>query len=289
MLELHIENYKEFLEGKTEIISNEQFKIVEYEQLLLVKKAEQVKRSFLKKFFDKNEHTKSNEIIEAIQASTHTIEKTKKEIDERKVFLIEYGKNALITGTDENAEKNRRLITEKESYFEINRVTKEIEDICLLAINSLEKGIKLLNELNVAYHKGMYDQDYQLYMVAINKNFGEAIATVSRFKKAVKYSKEQMLNYDETTDVSFYEPLMNIISDDQSETIVLQDNMSRSNQYIPIVNNTLSVIHACYKLVKNLNEKHTKRYTEKSAEVSNYTMDIELIVRKRLKDNGIKL
>lgn len=289
MLELHIENYKEFLEGKTEIISNEQFKIVEYEQLLLVKNAEQVKRSFLKKFFDKNEHTKSNEIIEAIQASTHTIEKTKKEIDERKVFLIEYGKNALITGTDENAEKNRRLITEKESYFEINRVTKEIEDICLLAINSLEKGIKLLNELNVAYHKGMYDQDYQLYMVAINKNFGEAIATVSRFKKAVKYSKEQMLNYDETTDVSFYEPLMNIISDDQSETIVLQDNMSRSNQYIPIVNNTLSVIHACYKLVKNLNEKHTKRYTEKSAEVSNYTMDIELIVRKRLKDNGIKL
>lgn len=168
-------------------------------------------------------------------------------------------------------------------------MTKEIEDICLLAINSLEKGIKLLNELNVAYHKGMYDQDYQLYMVAINKNFGEAIATVSRFKKAVKYSKEQMLNYDETTDVSFYEPLMNIISDDQSETIVLQDNMSRSNQYIPIVNNTLSVIHACYKLVKNLNEKHTKRYTEKSAEVSNYTMDIELIVRKRLKDNGIKL
>jgi len=289
MLELHIENYKEFLEGKTEIISNEQFKIVEYEQLLLVKKAEQVKRSFLKKFFDKNEHTKSNEIIEAIQASTHTIEKTKKEIDERKAFLIEYGKNSLITGTDENAEKNRRLITEKESYFEINRVTKEIEDICLLAINSLEKGIKLLNELNVAYHKGMYDQDYQLYMVAINKNFGEAIATVSRFKKAVKYSKEQMLNYDETTDVSFYEPLMNIISDDQSETIVLQDNMSRSNQYIPIVNNTLSVIHACYKLVKNLNEKHTKRYTEKSAEVSNYTMDIELIVRKRLKDNGIKL
>lgn len=289
MLELHIENYKEFLEGKTEIISNEQFKIVEYEQLLLVKNAEQVKRSFLKKFFDKNEHTKSNEIIEAIQASTHTIEKTKKEIDERKVFLIEYGKNALITGTDENAEKNRRLITEKESYFEINRVTKEIEDICLLAINSLEKGIKVLNELNVAYHKGMYDQDYQLYMVAINKNFGEAIATVSRFKKAVKYSKEQMLNYDETTDVSFYEPLMNIISDDQSETIVLQDNMSRSNQYIPIVNNTLSVIHACYKLVKNLNEKHTKRYTEKSAEVSNYTMDIELIVRKRLKDNGIKL
>lgn len=289
MLELHIENYKEFLEGKTEIISNEQFKIVEYEQLLLVKKAEQVKRSFLKKFFDKNEHTKSNEIIEAIQASTHTIEKTKKEIDERKAFLIEYGKNSLITGTDENAEKNRRLITEKESYFEINRVTKEIEDICLLAINSLEKGIKVLNELNVAYHKGMYDQDYQLYMVAINKNFGEAIATVSRFKKAVKYSKEQMLNYDETTDVSFYEPLMNIISDDQSETIVLQDNMSRSNQYIPIVNNTLSVIHACYKLVKNLNEKHTKRYTEKSAEVSNYTMDIELIVRKRLKDNGIKL
>lgn len=289
MLELHIENYKEFLEGKTEIISNEQFKIVEYEQLLLVKKAEQVKRSFLKKFFDKNEHTKSNEIIEAIQASTHTIEKTKKEIDERKAFLIEYGKNSLITNTDENAEKNRRLITEKESYFEINRVTKEIEDICLLAINSLEKGIKLLNELNVAYHKGMYDQDYQLYMVAINKNFGEAIATVSRFKKAVKYSKEQMLNYDETTDVSFYEPLMNIISDDQSETIVLQDNMSRSNQYIPIVNNTLSVIHACYKLVKNLNEKHTKRYTEKSAEVSNYTMDIELIVRKRLKDNGIKL
>lgn len=289
MLELHIENYKEFLEGKTEIISNEQFKIVEYEQLLLVKKAEQVKRSFLKKFFDKNEHTKSNEIIEAIQASTHTIEKTKKEIDERKAFLIEYGKNSLITGTDENAEKNRRLITEKESYFEINRVTKEIEDICLLAINSLEKGIKLLNELNVTYHKGMYDQDYQLYMVAINKNFGEAIATVSRFKKAVKYSKEQMLNYDETTDVSFYEPLMNIISDDQSETIVLQDNMSRSNQYIPIVNNTLSVIHACYKLVKNLNEKHTKRYTEKSAEVSNYTMDIELIVRKRLKDNGIKL
>ena len=289
MLELHIENYKEFLEGKTEIISNEQFKIVEYEQLLLVKKAEQVKRSFLKKFFDKNEHTKSNEIIEAIQASTHTIEKTKKEIDERKAFLIEYGKNSLITGTDENAEKNRRLITEKESYFEINRVTKEIEDICLLAINSLEKGIKLLNELNVAYHKGMYDQDYQLYMVAINKNFGEAIATVSRFKKAVKYSKEQMLNYDETTDVSFYEPLMNIISDDQSETIVLQDNMSRSNQYIPIVNNTLSVIHACYKFVKNLNEKHTKRYTEKSAEVSNYTMDIELIVRKRLKDNGIKL
>lgn len=289
MLELHIENYKEFLEGKTEIISNEQFKIVEYEQLLLVKNAEQVKRSFLKKFFDKNEHTKSNEIIEAIQASTHTIEKTKKEIDERKVFLIEYGKNALITGTDENAEKNRRLITEKESYFEINRVTKEIEDICLLAINSLEKGIKVLNELNVAYHKGMYDQDYQLYMVAINKNFGEAIATVSRFKKAVKYSKEQMLNYDETTDVSFYEPLMNIISDDQSETIVLQDNMSRSNQYIPIVNNTLSVIHACYKLVKNLNEKHTKRYNEKSAEVSNYTMDIELIVRKRLKDNGIKL
>lgn len=289
MLELHIENYKEFLEGKTEIISNEQFKIVEYEQLLLVKKAEQVKRSFLKKFFDKNEHTKSNEIIEAIQASTHTIEKTKKEIDERKAFLIEYGKNSLITGTDENAEKNRRLITEKESYFEINRVTKEIEDICLLAINSLEKGIKVLNELNVAYHKGMYDQDYQLYMVAINKNFGEAIATVSRFKKAVKYSKEQMLNYDETTDVSFYEPLMNIISDDQSETIVLQDNMSRSNQYIPIVNNTLSVIHACYKLVKNLNEKHTKRYNEKSAEVSNYTMDIELIVRKRLKDNGIKL
>lgn len=289
MLELHIENYKEFLEGKTEIISNEQFKIVEYEQLLLVKNAEQVKRSFLKKFFDKNEHTKSNEIIEAIQASTHTIEKTKKEIDERKAFLIEYGKNSLITGTDENAEKNRRLITEKESYFEINRVTKEIEDICLLAINSLEKGIKVLNELNVAYHKGMYDQDYQLYMVAINKNFGEAIATVSRFKKAVKYSKEQMLNYDETTDVSFYEPLMNIISDDQSETIVLQDNMSRSNQYIPIVNNTLSVIHACYKLVKNLNEKHTKRYNEKSAEVSNYTMDIELIVRKRLKDNGIKL
>jgi hypothetical protein len=289
MLELHIENYKEFLEGKTEIISNEQFKIVEYEQLLLVKKAEQVKRSFLKKFFDKNEHTKSNEIIEAIQASTHTIEKTKKEIEERKVFLIEYGKNALITGTDENAEKNRRLITEKESYFEINRVTKEIEDICLLAINSLEKGIKLLNELNVAYHKGMYDQDYQLFMVAINKNFGEAIATVSRFKKAVKYSKEQMLNYDETTDVSFYEPLMNIISDDQSETIVLQDNMSRSNQYIPIVNNTLSVIHACYKLVKNLNEKHTKRYNEKAAEVSNYTMDIELIIRKRLKDNGIKL
>ena len=67
MLDLHIENYKEFLENKTEIISNEQYKIVEYEQLLLVKKAEQVNRSFIKKFFDKNEYSKINEIIEAIK------------------------------------------------------------------------------------------------------------------------------------------------------------------------------------------------------------------------------
>ena len=289
MLELHIENYKEFLESKTEIISNEQYKIVEYEQLLLVKKAEQVKRSFIKKFFDKNEHTKINEIIEAIQFSTHTIDKSKKEIEERKAFLLEYGKNTLIAGNDDNAEKNRRLIAEKESCFEINRVTKEIEDICILAIKSLEKGIKLLNELNIAYHKGVYEQDYNVYMVAINKNFGEAIATVSRFKKAIKYSKDQMLNYDPKIDTSFYEPLMNIINDDVSENIVLQENMSSSNKYIPIVNNTLSVIHASYTLVKNLNERHTKRYKEKEAELSNYAMDIELITRKRLKDSGIKL
>jgi len=289
MLELHIENYKEFLEAKTEIISNEQYKIVEYEQLLLVKKAEQVKRSFLKKFFDKNEHTKVNEIIEAIQSSTHTIEKTKKEIEERKVFLIEYGKNAIIASNDANGEKNRRLIAEKEACFEINRVTKEIEDICIMAIKALENGIRLLNDLNVAYHKGLYEQDYNVYMVSINKNFGEAIATVSRFKKAVKYSKDQMLNYDPKIDTSFYEPLINIINDDNSESIVLQENMSSSNKYIPIVNNTLAVIHASYKLVKNLNEKHTKRYKEKEAEVSNYTMDIELITRKMLKDSGIKL
>jgi hypothetical protein len=289
MLELHIENYKEFLEIKTEIISNEQYKIVEYEQILLVKKAEQVKRSFLKKFFDKNEHTKVNEIIEAIQSSTHTIEKTKKEIEERKVFLIEYGKNAIIAGNDENGEKNRRLMAEKEACFEINRVTKEIEDICIMAINALENGIRLLNELNVAYHKGLYEQDYNVYMVGINKNFGEAIATVSRFKKAVKYSKDQMLNYDPKIDTSFYEPLINIINDDNSENIVLQENMSSSNKYIPIVNNTLAVIHASYKLVKNLNEKHTKRYKEKEAEVSNYAMDVELITKKRLKDSGIKL
>jgi uncharacterized protein YerC len=289
MLELHIENYKEFLETKTEIISNEQYKIVEYEQLLLVKKAEQVKRSFLKKFFDKNEHTKVNEIIEAIQSSTHTIEKTKKEIEERKVFLIEYGKNAIIASNDANGEKNRRLLAEKEACFEINRVTKEIEDICIMAIKALENGIRLLNELNVAYHKGLYEQDYNVYMVSINKNFGEAIATVSRFKKAVKYSKDQMLNYDPKIDTSFYEPLINIIDDDNSESIVLQENMSSSNKYIPIVNNTLAVIHASYKLVKNLNEKHTKRYKEKEAEVSNYTMDIELITKKMLKDSGIKL
>lgn len=289
MLELHIENYKEFLEMKTEIISNEQYKIVEYEQILLVKKAEQVKRSFLKKFFDKNEHSKVNEIIEAIQSSTHTIEKTKKEIEERKIFLIEYGKNAIISGSDENGEKNRRLLAEKEACFEINRVTKEIDDICIIAINTLENGIRLLNELNVAYHKGLYEQDYNVYMVGINKNFGEAIATVSRFKKAVKYSKDQMLNYDPTIDTSFYEPLMNIVNDDASETIVLQENMSSSNKYIPIVNNTLAVIHASYKLVKNLNEKHTKRYKEKEAEVSNYAMDVELITKKRLKDSGIKL
>jgi hypothetical protein len=289
MLELHIENYKEFLEIKTEIISNEQYKIVEYEQILLVKKAEQVKRSFLKKFFDKNEHTKVNEIIEAIQSSTHTIEKTKKEIEERKVFLIEYGKNAIIAGNDENGEKNRRLMAEKEACFEINRVTKEIEDICIMAINALENGIRLLNELNVAYHKGLYEQDYNVYMVGINKNFGEAIATVSRFKKAVKYSKDQMLNYDPKIDTSFYEPLINIINDDNSENIVLQENMSSSNKYIPIVNNTLAVIHASYKLVKNLNEKHTKKYKEKEAEVSNYAMDVELITKKRLKDSGIKL
>lgn len=289
MLELHIENYKEFLDTKTEIISNEQYKIVEYEQLLLVKKAEQVKRSFLKKFFDKNEHTKVNEIIEAIQSSTHTIEKTKKEIEERKVFLIEYGKNAIIASNDANGEKNRRLLAEKEACFEINRVTKEIEDICIMAIKALENGIRLLNDLNVAYHKGLYEQDYNVYMVSINKNFGEAIATVSRFKKAVKYSKDQMLNYDPKIDTSFYEPLINIINDDNSESIVLQENMSSSNKYIPIVNNTLAVIHASYKLVKNLNEKHTKRYKEKEAEVSNYTMDIELITRKMLKDSGIKL
>jgi hypothetical protein len=289
MLELHIENYKEFLEIKTEIISNEQYKIVEYEQILLVKKAEQVKRSFLKKFFDKNEHTKVNEIIEAIQSSTHIIEKTKKEIEERKVFLIEYGKNAIIASNDENGEKNRRLMAEKEACFEINRVTKEIEDICIMAINALENGIRLLNELNVAYHKGLYEQDYNVYMVGINKNFGEAIATVSRFKKAVKYSKDQMLNYDPKIDTSFYEPLINIINDDNSENIVLQENMSSSNKYIPIVNNTLAVIHASYKLVKNLNEKHTKKYKEKEAEVSNYAMDVELITKKRLKDSGIKL
>lgn len=48
MLELHIENYKEFLEGKTEIISNEQFKIVEYEQLLLVKRLSKSNVRFLK-------------------------------------------------------------------------------------------------------------------------------------------------------------------------------------------------------------------------------------------------
>lgn len=289
MLELHIENYKEFLETKTEIISNEQYKIVEYEQLLLVKKAEQVKRSFLKKFFDKNEHTKVNEIIEAIQSSTHTIEKTKKEIEERKIFLIEYGKNAIIASNDANGEKNRRLLAEKEACFEINRVTKEIEDICIMAIKALENGIRLLNELNVAYHKGLYEQDYNVYMVSINKSFGEAIATVSRFKKAVKYSKDQMLNYDPKIDTSFYEPLINIIDDDNAESIVLQENMSSSNKYIPIVNNTLAVIHASYKLVKNLNEKHTKRYKEKEAEVSNYTMDIELITKKMLKDSGIKL
>jgi hypothetical protein len=126
-------------------------------------------------------------------------------------------------------------------------------------------------------------------MVSINKSFGEAIATVSRFKKAVKYSKDQMLNYDPKIDTSFYEPLINIIDDDNSESIVLQENMSSSNKYIPIVNNTLAVIHASYKLVKNLNEKHTKRYKEKEAEVSNYTMDIELITKKMLKDSGIKL
>lgn len=289
MLELHIENYKEFIENKTEIINNEQYKIVEYEQLLLVKKAEQVNRSFIKKFFDKNEYSKINEIIEAIQSSTHTIEKIKKEIEDRKVFLLEYGKNTLIAGNDENAEKNRRLISEKESCFEINRVTKEIEDICILAINSLEKGVKLLNELNIAYHKGIYEKDYNVYMVTINKNFGEAIATVSRFKKSIKYSKDQILNYDPNADTSFYEPLMNIIKDDVSENIELQENMSSSNKYIPIVNNTLSVIHASYKLVKNLNEKHTKRYKEKEAELSNYAMDIELITKKKLKDSGIKL
>lgn len=289
MLDLHIENYKEFLENKTEIISNEQYKIVEYEQLLLVKKAEQVNRSFIKKFFDKNEYSKINEIIEAIQSSTHTIEKIKEEIEERKVFLIEYGKNALISGNDENAEKNRRLSSEKESCFEINRVTKEIEDICILAINSLENGVKLLNELNIAYHKGIYEKDYNVYMVVINKNFGEAIATVSRFKKSIKYSKDQILNYDPNVDTSFYEPLMNIIKDDGSENIELQENMSSSNKYIPIVNNTLAVMHASYKLVKNLNDKHTKRYKEKEAEVSNYAMDIELITKKKLKDNGIKL
>ena len=289
MLDLHIENYKEFLENKTEIINNEQYKIVEYEQLLLVKKAEQVNRSFIKKFFDKNEYSKINEIIEAIQSSTHTIEKIKKEIEDRKVFLLEYGKNTLIAGNDENAEKNRRLISEKESCFEINRVTKEIEDICILAINSLEKGVKLLNELNIAYHKGIYEKDYNVYMVTINKNFGEAIATVSRFKKSIKYSKDQILNYDPNADTSFYEPLMNIIKDDVSENIELQENMSSSNKYIPIVNNTLSVIHASYKLVKNLNEKHTKRYKEKEAELSNYAMDIELITKKKLKDSGIKL
>ena len=289
MLDLHIENYKEFLENKTEIINNEQYKIVEHEQLLLVKKAEQVNRSFIKKFFDKNEYSKINEIIEAIQSSTHTIEKIKKEIEDRKVFLLEYGKNTLIAGNDENAEKNRRLISEKESCFEINRVTKEIEDICILAINSLEKGVKLLNELNIAYHKGIYEKDYNVYMVTINKNFGEAIATVSRFKKSIKYSKDQILNYDPNADTSFYEPLMNIIKDDVSENIELQENMSSSNKYIPIVNNTLSVIHASYKLVKNLNEKHTKRYKEKEAELSNYAMDIELITKKKLKDSGIKL
>lgn len=289
MLDLHIENYKEFLENKTEIISNEQYKIVEYEQLLLVKKAEQVNRSFIKKFFDKNEYSKINEIIEAIQSSTHTIEKIKEEIEERKVFLIEYGKNALISGNDENAEKNRRLSSEKESCFEINRVTKEIEDICILAINSLENGVKLLNELNIAYHKGIYEKDYNVYMVVINKNFGEAIATVSRFKKSIKYSKDQILNYDPNVDTSFYEPLMNIIKDDGSENIELQENMSSSNKYIPIVNNTLAVMHASYKLVKNLNDKHTKRYKEKEVEVSNYAMDIELITKKKLKDNGIKL
>lgn len=289
MLELHIENYKEFLEHKQEIINNEQCKILEYEQMLVASKNEQGRRSFFKKFFDKNEYQKINETTSAIQNATFTIEKTKKEIELRKTNLIEYGKNSIITGSDATSEKNRKLLAEKECFFEINRVTKEIEDICIISINALEKGISLLNELNVKYHKGMYDHDYKVYMVAINKNFGEAIAAVSRFKKAIKYSKDQMLTYDNTVDISYYESLMNIISDDNSEDIKLQENMTASNKYIPIVNNTLSVIHASYKLVKNLNEKHTKRYIEKEAEFNNYVMDVELMAKKILKDNGIKV
>lgn len=289
MLELHIENYKEFLDQKQEIITSEQYKILEYEQLLLAKKSENVKRSFIKKFFDKNEHTGVNEIVESIQMSTHTINQVKKEMEERKTNLIEYGKNSIISGSEESSLKHKRLLEEKEMYFEINRVTKEIEDICIISINSLEKGIKLLNELNIQYHVRITEQDYQLFMVEINKNFGEALAAVSRFKKSIKYSKDQMLTYDTTIDVAYYEPLMNIISDDKSEDIVLQDNMTASNKYIPIVNNTLSVIHASYKLVKNLNDKHTKRYQEKEAEVSNYAMDIELLAKKKLKESGIKI
>lgn len=289
MLELHIENYKEFLDQKQEIITSEQYKILEYEQLLLAKKSENVKRSFIKKFFDKNEHTGVNEIVESIQLSTHTINQVKKEMEERKTNLIEYGKNSIISGSEESSLKHKRLLEEKEMYFEINRVTKEIEDICIISINSLEKGIKLLNELNIQYHVRITEQDYQLFMVEINKNFGEALAAVSRFKKSIKYSKDQMLTYDTTIDVAYYEPLMNIISDDKSEDIVLQDNMTASNKYIPIVNNTLSVIHASYKLVKNLNDKHTKRYQEKEAEVSNYAMDIELLAKKKLKESGIKI
>ena len=289
MLELHIENYKEFLEQKQETISNEQYKIVEYEQLLLVKKSEHVKRSFMKKFFDKNEHNSVNEIVESIQLSTHTINEIKKEIEERKAHIIEYAKNSIISGSDESSLKNKKLIAEKEMYFEINRVTKEIEDICIISINALEHGVKLLNELNIRYHNGINEQNYQILMVDINKHFGEAIAAVSRFKKSIKYSKEQILTYDSTVDVAYYEPLMNIISDDKSEEIVLQDNMTASNKNIPTINNTLSVIHASYKLVKNLNDKHTKRYKEKEAELSNYAMDIELLAKKKLKDNGIKI
>lgn len=288
MLELHIENYKEFFEQKTEVINNEQCKIVEYEQLLLEQKDAHIKRSFLKRFFDKNENEKINEIIEAIQGATLKINQTKTEIEDKKKSLLSYAKNSLIAGNDETGQKNRRLLAEKEAYFEINRATKEIEDICILSINALEQGIKLVNESNLYAASYASDPDYHVKIINFNKCFGEAIAAVTRFKKSIKYSKSQLLNYDQNVDTNFYEPLMNIISDDECEKIVLQASLSDSNKNIPQLNNTLSVIHASYKLVKNLNDKHTKRYEEKKAEYDNYEMDIELIAKKLLRDRDIK-
>jgi hypothetical protein len=287
MLELHIENYKEFFDQKQQLIADEQCKILEYEQLLQSKKIEKSNMFFLKKLFDKNSNDKENEIIEAIQSSTYTISEIKKEIEQRKDNLLQYGKTHIITSNDNNIKQHKQLITEKDAALEINRMTKELEELCGVAIKHLHEAIKTINDTNAALNIGISKQLYKVHMLHINKNLGTACSTISRFKKVAKYSRDQMLNYDITVDTSFYEPLIKIINDDGSEDFVLRDSINEYNRDRHIINNTLAVVHASYKFVKNLNEKHSKRYLEKLATLNNNVMDIELMVKQELKKNGV--